>query len=325
MKVLQFEKLGDPLRVLKLEEVPDPEPGPNEVRIRITYRTINPSDLYFISGEYGIKPQFPATPGFEGAGQIDALGANVTNLEVGQRVIPFGVSGTWKEYLIVKPGQVIPIPDELPDQTAAQLLINPLTAFILCTKELPLKRDNWLLQTAAGSTLGRIVLQLAQLNGFKTLNFVRRPEQVEELLGLGADAVICTEDKDVIRQVMQLTKKGVHAGIDAVGGRTGSLAFQSLRPGGTLIVYGLLSRELTPINTRDLIFKQTVIRGFWLNGWFNHTPPDEIFATFNELMQLATHQQIIPPVEAEYDLTEFQAAIEHALRSGRQGKVLMRS
>jgi NADPH2:quinone reductase len=325
MKVLRFKKLGDPLRVLKLEEVIDPQPGPNEVRIRITYRTINPSDLYFISGEYGLKPQFPATPGFEGTGFIDALGTNVTNLKVGQRVIPFGVSGTWKEYLIAQPGQVIPIPDELADQTAAQLLINPITAFILCTKELTLQRDNWFLQTAAGSTLGRIVLQLAKLKGFKTVNFVRRREQVDELLELGADAVICTEDKDVIQQVMKITKKGAHAGIDSVGGRTGSLALQSLRPGRTLIVYGLLSRELTPINTRDMIFKQTIIRGFWLNDWFKRTPPDEIFATFNQLMELATNQQIIPPVEAEYDLTDFKAAIEHSMRPGRHGKVLMRS
>jgi len=325
MKILQFEKLGDPLRVLKLEEVPDPQPSPNEVRIKLTYRTINPSDLYFINGEYGLKPRFPATPGFEGTGFIDTLGANITNFEVGQRVIPFGISGTWKEYLIAKPGELIPIPDALPDQTAAQLLINPLTAFILCTQELTLHHDNWLLQTAAGSTLGRIVLQLATLKGFKTLNFVRRREQVDELQELGADAVICTEDKDILQQVMQITKKGAHAGIDSVGGRTGSLAFQSLRPGGTLIVYGLLSRELTPINTRDMIFKQTAIRGFWLNGWFRGTPADKIFATFNALMELALHQQIIPPVEAEYDLTDFKAAIEHSMRSGRHGKVLLRS
>ncbi len=325
MKALQFEKTGDPLQVLKLEEIPDPEPRPDEVRVKITYRTINPSDLSFISGEYGFKPHFPATPGFEGTGYIDAVGAKVTNLAVGQRVIPFGITGTWKEYLIAKPGQVIPIPEKLTDQTAAQLLINPLTAFILCTKELSLKRDTWLLQTAAGSTLGRIVLQLAKLRGFKTLNFVRRREQIDELLELGADAVICTEDKDVIQQAIKITSKGAHAGIDAVGGRTGSLALQSLRPGGTLIVYGLLSRELTPINTRDMIFKETLIRGFWLNGWFQRTSLDQALATLNELIKLAINQDLVPPVEAEYDLTEFVAALQHSLRPGRHGKIILRS
>ncbi|MDD1779483.1 MAG: zinc-dependent alcohol dehydrogenase family protein [Candidatus Helarchaeota archaeon] len=325
MKALRFEKFGDPLKVLKLEELPDPQVGNDEVRIKLTYRSINPSDLYLISGEYGIKPNLPATPGLEGTGYIDAVGPNVTNLKVGQRVIPLGIAGTWKEYLIAKSGQVIPVPDEIKDQTAAQLLVNPMTAFILCTRELALKKDQWLLQTAAGSTLGRIVLQIAKLKGFKTLNFVRRPAQIEELLNLGADAVICTEDKDVLGQVMKITKKGAHAGIDSVGGRTGSLALQSLRPGGTLIVYGLLSSELTPINARDLIFKEIVIRGFWLNAWFTRTPTDVMLATLRELLELATRQQIVPPVEAEYDLTNFKAALEHSMRSGRHGKVLLRS
>lgn len=325
MKALRFEKFGDPLKVLKLEEIPDPQVGNDEVRIKLTYRSINPADLYLISGDYGIKPNLPATPGLEGTGYIDAMGSKVTNLKVGQRVIPLGIAGTWKEYLIAKSGQVIPIPDELKDQSAAQLLVNPMTAFILCTKELALKKDQWLLQTAAGSTLARIVLQIAKLKGFKTLNFVRRPAQIEELLNLGADAVICTEDKDVVEQVMKITKKGAHAGIDSVGGRTGSLAFRSLRPGGTLIVYGLLSGELTPINTRDLIFKEIIIRGFWLNAWFSRTPPDVMLATFREVLELATRQQIVPPVEAEYDLTDFKSALEHTMRSGRHGKVLLRS
>ena len=325
MKALQFDRCGDPLKVLKLKEIPDPQPESDEVRVKITYRPINPSDLYFISGEYGIKPHLPATPGFEGTGYIDALGANVTNLYIDQRVIPVQIAGTWQEYVIAKPQQLIPLPNELSDQTAAQMLINTITAFILCTKELVLKPDQWLLQTAAGSTLGRIVLQIAKLQGFKTLNFVRRREQIEELINLGADAVICTEDQDVIQQVMKITQKGAHAGIDSVGGRTGSLALQSLRSGGTLIVYGLLSRELTPINGRDIIFKETIIRGFWLDRWFRRTPPDEMLATFNELMELAVNQQVVPPVEAEYDLPDFKAAIEHSLRPGRQGKVLMRS
>ena len=325
MKALQFEQYGDPLEVLKLKEVPDLQPGPDEIRIKMTYRSINPSDLYLIMGDYGIKPKLPATPGFEGTGYIDMIGGNMKQYKIGQRVVPLGIPGTWKEQLLLKQGQFVLIPDELSDQSAAQLIINPSTAWILCTRELPLKKNKWLLQTAAGSTLGRIVLQIAKLKEFKTINFVRRRAQVEELLDLGADAVICTEDEDVVDQVLKVTRKGAHAGIDAVGGRTGALALESLRPGGILIAYGLLSRGRTSIDTGDMIFKETTIRGFWLNSWFRKTAPDKILNTFNELMDLITSEQIVPPVDAEYDLAEFKAAIKHSLASGRHGKVLLRS
>jgi NADPH2:quinone reductase len=325
MRVLQFEQFGDPLEVLKLKEVPDLQPRDNEVRIKVTYRTINPSDLYFIWGDYGITPKLPATPGFEGTGYIDAVGAQMKKYQMGQRVVPLGVAGTWKEQMLLKKGEFLPIPDELSDQAAAQLVINPSTAWILCTEELPLKKGEWLLQTAAGSTLGRMVLQISELRGFKTINFVRRRAQVQELLDLGADTVICTGDKDVVEQVLQITRKGVHAAIDAVGGRTGALAAQCLRAGGTLIVYGLLSRERTPIDTGDMIFKETIIRGFWLNSWFRKIAPGKILSTFTHLLELMTSKQITPPVDAIYDLLNFKAAIKRSLESGRQGKVLLGS
>lgn len=324
MHLIQFEEFGSPIKVLRLIEKPDPKPGPNEIRIKMTYRTINPSDLYYISGEYGIKPKLPATPGFEGIGIIDKVGSNVKNFKIGQRVIPLDVSGTWSEYIIAKPTMLLPVPEELKDQTAAQLLINSITAWIIITKELNLKKGDWLLQTAAGSTLGRIVLQIAKIRDIKTINFVRRRDQVQELLDLGADHVICTEDNDTIEQVMHITN-GVHAAMDAVGGKTGSLAASCLRVGGTLIVYGLLSGEKTLINTSEIIFKESTIHGFWLNRWFRRTPPDQILSILNELMQLMIEGKIEPPVEAEYDLKDFKAAIKHALRQGRHGKVLLKS
>ena len=144
-----------------------------------------------------LPPPLPATVGFEG-GIIDAAGAKVSGCTVGQRVVPLGVRGTWCEYVLVSPNQLIPVHDHVNDQTAAQFIVNPVTAWVMLTSELNLQPGDWL-QTAAGSTLGQLVIQLGQMKGFKTINLVRRREQVDELLALGADAVVCTEDTDVVK------------------------------------------------------------------------------------------------------------------------------
>ncbi|HME54034.1 MAG TPA: zinc-dependent alcohol dehydrogenase family protein [Candidatus Lokiarchaeia archaeon] len=324
MQALQFKSFGEPKDVLDLIDVPKLEPKPGQARIRMTCRPINPSDLLFIRGVYGIKPRLPAVPGFEGMGHIDAVGDDVTDLTPGQRVVVMGVPGTWQETVIARTARIIAVPDRVSDQSAAQLSVNPVTAWIMTTKELQLNQDEWLLQTAAGSTLGRMVLQIAAMRGFKTINFVRRKDQVQDLLEMGADVVICTEDPDPVNQVMKVTRgQGVHAAIDAVGGKTGGRAAKCLAPGGTMLVYGLLSGERIPLDAGEMIFKQSTIRGFWLSKWYENMAPELARATLDEVLDLMESGKLIPPVEAEYDLTNFKEAVVHAETPGRQGKVLL--
>lgn len=326
MRSLIFDEFGAPEDVLRLEERPLPEPGPGEVRIRLTHRPINPSDLLTVSGEYGRLPRLPATPGLEGTGIIDALGSDVNGWQVGQRVVPLGISGSWQEYALGNAQLLLPVPDGVSAQAAAQFLANPVTAWVMLEDELDLEEGDWVLQTAAGSTLGRILLQLAQLKGYKTINLVRRRAQVQELLDLGADVVVCTADSDdeIIAQVMEATGgKGVAGAVDAVGGRTGTLALKSLRPGGTLIVYGLLSNEPISLHGGEMLFRGTTVRGYWLTYWFRNTPSHHVQAVLMQLMQLMAGNQLVPPVEAEYDLADFKQAIAHAQTPGRSGKVLI--
>lgn len=324
MRVLQFNTFGQPAEVLTLTNVPPITPKRGQVQIHLTHRPINPSDLLYIRGVYGIKPRLPAVPGFEGIGHVDAVGEGVTEFQIGDRVVPMGVMGTWQEAVIARTSQLVRIPEDVDDQVAAQLTVNPVTAWVMVTKELAVKPGEWLLQTAAGSTLGRIVLQIAKQRGFKTVNFVRRPEQVKELLDLGADAVICTEDPDPVEEVMKITQgQGVFAAIDSVGGLTGARAAKCLRQGGTMLVYGLLSEERIPVDPGDMIFKGTTIRGFWMSRWYQQTPPQEIQSTWNDVLKMMAGGELVPPVEAEYDLAEFKAAIEHSERPRRHGKVIL--
>lgn len=324
MRSVRFDRFGEPAEVLQVAEMPIPEPGARDILVRMRVRSINPSDLLTVRGLYGQLPALPATPGYEGMGTIERVGPAVNEVQPGMRVIPLGLSGTWQEYVVLRPTQLIPVPDSVSDATAAQFVVNPLTAWVMVTEELNVQAGEWLLQTAAGSTLGRVVLQIARLRGIKTINVVRRRAQAAELPALGADRVVCTDEEDLYDRVMEITGgAGVRAAIDAVGGETGSLAAQALARHGTLLVYGMLSLQPLTLDGGRMIFHSSAVRGFWLGDWFRSAPVNRRAEVSAELMGLMAKGEIVPPVEAEYDLGDVLAAVRHSETAGRHGKVLL--
>ena len=235
-------KVGEPSEVLTLQSRPIPEPGPGQVRIRVTAVPVEASDLHTIRGRYGFTPQFPTVPGIESVGVIDQLGSGTKDVTIGQRVVTIGVTGTWQEYVVADGSRVLPVPPALSDSTAAQLLSNPLTAVILTGYVLDVEPGEWLLQTAAGSTVGQLVIQLGVHVGFKTLNVVRRRSAVEGVLAQGGTAVICTEDENLRERVADIVgQEGVSKAIDCVSGQVGADVSRAMAPDGELVVYGALS------------------------------------------------------------------------------------
>jgi NADPH:quinone reductase-like Zn-dependent oxidoreductase len=324
MQSVRFHEFGNPAEVLRIEDVPKPELGAGQVLVKMRARPINPSDLLTVRGLYGALPVPPATPGLEGMGEVAEVGEGVTHLRTGQRVISLGVAGTWQEFIVAPAAQLIPVPDAVGDQTAAQFVVNPLTAWIMTVEELALQPGEWLLQTAAGSTLGRVVLQIAKQRGFKTINVVRRREQAEELKALGADEVICTDEENIAERVRQITgREGLKKAIDAVGGETGAAVVSAFGRGGVMLVYGLLSGRPMPIDGGRMIFTSSTVRGFWLGDWMRTAPPERQQAVTGEMLRAMASNEIVPPVEAEYPLSEILAAVSHSERPGRSGKVLL--
>jgi len=326
MKAIRFHQFGEPERVLSLEDVRVPEPGPGEVRVRFTHRPINPSDLQIIRGIYPVRALPPASPGLEGVGRIDALGDGVSGLAVGQRVVSLaGLPGTWAEQLVIPAIRALPIPDAIPDAVAAQAIANPVTAWAMVNDEISLREGDWLLQTAAGSTLATLVIQLARRRGVRTLNVVRRRSQVADVLSRGGDAVVCTDEESLAARVREITGgEGVAAAFDSVGGTTGAEAAACLRPRGTMLSMGLLSGEpLGPIDTRALIFNGTAIRGFWIIEWFGRRPPEVIGNALTDVLTLLATGALTPTIEGEYPLADFRCALEHVARVGRRGKVIL--
>ncbi|HEX5271398.1 MAG TPA: alcohol dehydrogenase catalytic domain-containing protein, partial [Gemmataceae bacterium] len=184
MKAAIFDRFGVPEEVLQVRDVADPEPGPGEVRVRMSASPVNPSDLLVVRGEYGRLPTLPATPGFEGVGVVEKSGggllALVRRLKPGRRVaVIVAGGGAWAQLAVVPARQVIPLPDDIPDEQAAAFFVNPASALAMTRHVLKVPAGEWLLQTAAGSALGRMVIRLGKRHGFRTLNVVRRREQAE--------------------------------------------------------------------------------------------------------------------------------------------------
>jgi NADPH:quinone reductase-like Zn-dependent oxidoreductase len=332
MQCVVADTMGEPSEVLRLQTRPIPEPGPGQVRIRVAAVPVHASDLHTIRGRYGFIPEFPTVPGIESVGVIDELDNGTDGLTVGQRVITIGVKGTWQGYVVADAGQVLPVPAGMSDSTAAQVLANPLTAVILTGDELDVRPGEWLLQTAAGSTVGQSVIQLGAHVGFKTLNVVRRRSAVEEILALGGTAVICTEDEDLRERVADIAgHDGVSKAIDCVSGQVGADVSRALAPHGELVVYGALSThrqteadKLTiPVFARSLIYETKTVRGFWLFRWFNETPKDRMAAAIERTVQLADSGVLRVPEGQPIPLEKFSEAVYLAEAPAHGGKPLL--
>jgi NADPH:quinone reductase-like Zn-dependent oxidoreductase len=175
-----------------------------------------------------------------------------------------------------------------------------------------------LLQTAAGSTVGRLVIQLARHLGIPTINVVRRRDAVEEIKALGGDQVICTEDEDLLQRVPEIAgPAGVRKAIDCVAGHVGAQVSQGLAPGGELVVYGALSTHrqtdpaaLTiPLQARSVVYETKAVRGFWLNRWFGTASPTDALRALTEVRDLVADEVLSIPEGEPFPLERFAEAV----------------
>lgn len=321
MLQLRYETFGEPLDVLAPVEAPLPEPGPGEVRVRMRLRPVNPSDLYQIRGKYGRLPELPAVAGLEGLGTVEALGEGVADLALGQRVVFREVQGTWAEALIHPAEGLIPVPEGVPDEAAAQVMVNPLTAWAMI-QDLNVPAGAWVVQTAAGSAVGRCVVDLGRARGFKVLSLVRREEQAEALRAAG-EAALATTQEGWVEAAKAMVGSGAFAVLDAVGGKQASALTKLLRTGGTMLVYGALSLEPLQIPGGQIIYREMAVRGFMVTHWKRRKSMAELRAALSDVFQLQAGGFLCPPVAAQHPLADMRTAVAQAEAPGKPGKILL--
>jgi NADPH:quinone reductase-like Zn-dependent oxidoreductase len=326
MKAAIFESFGKPAEVLRIRDVPEPHPGPGEVRVRMLASPVNPSDLLVVQGRYGVLPTLPSIPGFEGVGVVDEVGPGLLGRLVrGKRVTAInGQGGNWAEYAVIPARQARPIPDDIPDDQAATFFVNPASVLAMVRHVLKVRRGEWLLQSAAGSTLGRMIIKLGRHDGFKTLNVVRRRAAIDELKALGGDPVISSEDGPIDEQVRRIVGgDGVRCAVDPVGGETGTAVFRSLAADGRLLLYGTLSGEPIQIDPRLMISGRRIVEGFWLGHWMRARSIPASLLLFREIAALIRQRVLDSEIGESYPLDQIADAVVQAETVGRQGKVLL--
>ncbi|MFC6204453.1 zinc-binding dehydrogenase [Psychrobacter urativorans] len=324
MRSATYDHFGRPTEVLSLGDRPTPEPKANEVRVKTILASIHNHDLLTIRGKYGFKPEMPAIGGSEAVGIIDAVGSDVKNLKVGQRVAAASVQATWAEYFVASEDMVFPVPESLNDEMAAQLIAMPLSALMLL-EFLEVERGQWLIHNAANGAVGKSLAMLAAARGVKTINIVRSSEAVAELQAIGIENNINSEDEDWKDQVKSMIAEDkISAAVDSVGGEDSGALLSLLGHGGTFAVFGAMSGKPMMLNPTDIIFKQATLKGFWGSKISQEMSVDNKQRLVDELIDRAVGGKLQLPVEAVFDLADITKAVDGKIQSDKKGKILLK-
>lgn len=289
MRAVQLRNYEGKSDSLDVGEVPLPHPGPGEVLVKVLASPVNPSDLMFITGNYGFRKPLPATPGFEGSGTVVEIGSGfMAKFMKGRRVACAAADasisgGMWAEYVITSAQLCVPLGKNVEMEHAATMLVNPLTAWAL-VETARKQRHRAAVQTAAASALGRMVIRLGQRFGLPIVNVVRRAEQVELLRKVGAEHVVNSSEAGFDEELRKLCHKlGATISFEAVAGEMSGRVLRAQPQRSRMLVYGGLSLKPVEIDPASLIFEAKHVAGFWLSGWLRGR---------NLLSQLRTARQV---------------------------------
>jgi NADPH2:quinone reductase len=336
MRRIVHHELGEPAQVLRVEDRPSASLGLDQVRIRLAYAPIHPGDLLGIMGSpaFGMPPTIASdgrVPGFEGAGVVGEVGAKVDpalGLKQDQRVAVFPPSGAWSDEAIVPASSVVPLPDSIPDEVGAQMLINTATALTVIRAahdSLPPDAHSLVvtLLTGAGSAVGRLIGRLLTERGVRVIGLARSEASAARLASvLPGSPIFATEVagwKDRVRAASEGTT--IHVAIDSVGGRLlGDLAELLAERTGTVINFGSLGGETSDI--RLFPPRSLTLKGVVLDSWMQQ-PPEQRQVDIALARRLAHEPGALFEVAGRYPPSRIAEAVAHVGQAGRAGVVLI--
>jgi NADPH:quinone reductase-like Zn-dependent oxidoreductase len=332
---------GAPEKVLKIEkrQLKSEELGVDDALVKVIARPIHHGDIQILSALPQGGPVEPIpegtlrVPGFEGVGTIVRLGTNAKGAKrfsEAQRVAFFPADGAWGEYVVVRYNSLLAVPNEIPDQIAAQVLINTITASVLIkaghnSLKTPITLPVYILQNAASSGVGRLLTQIALDRGVRPIRLVRSRESAEKLQSaLPGPPVYSTSDSNWKEQVRgALGGYRLEVAFDAIGGKAIDDLAEIVDDGGTIINFGSLGSNMGT-NIYSLIPNNVALKSISIMSWFRLTQ-DEKQKDFELALSLATNHPELFEVAYEYEFGDFQKAIQHVSSPGKTGIVLLKS
>lgn len=320
MNSIRVHKTGGP-EVLRIEELPDPTPGPGELVVNIEAIGVNYLEIYQREGLYTV--QRPFTPGSEAAGVVRALGSGVTDFRVGDRVVSQSMRGAYASRAVVAGDRVVKIPDGLSTKIAAAAFLQGLTAHYLTTSTFPLKHGDSCLVHAAAGGVGLLLCQLAKKRGAFVIGTASTPEKLELAHEAGADETINYTTRDFVTEVKRITgDAGVAVVYDSVGRTTFEGSLNSLRRRGMLALFGQSSGPVPPLDPQILNRKGSLfLTRPTLNDYV--ATRDELVQRSSELLGWVKDGELKVRIGAEFPLV--RAADAHRALASRKttGKIIL--
>ena len=320
MHAVQVAEYGGP-EVLAYRDIPVPEPGIGQVLVRITAIGVNYIDTYKRTGVY--KNNLPLTLGEEAAGVVEAVGPDVTDIKVGDRVAYSSVTGSYAEYAAVPAARLVPVPDGVDDRIAAAAMLQGMTAHYLTTSTYPIQAGDTVLLHAAAGGVGLLLTQMAKRRGAKVIGTVSTEDKAKLAREAGADEVILYTQTDFETQVKFLTSgAGVNVVYDSVGKDTFMKSLECLKPRGYMVLFGQSSGVVPPFDPNTLQFKGSL---YLTRPTLVHYIADRaaLLSRAGEVLNWIAKGELKLRVEHTYPLS--QAAQAHRDLEARRttGKVLL--
>ncbi|WP_158864952.1 zinc-binding dehydrogenase [Maribellus comscasis] len=329
MKAAVLHEAGQPL---KISEIDIPKPGPGEVLIKMHASPINPSDLAFMGGGYGIQKKYPVVPGFEGSGTVVEAGKGfLPKLWNGKKVSCAAspkYNGCWAEYMVTSANMCVPVSKKINMEQASMMFVNPMTAlaFFDVLKKLSnsKKEKRGIINTAAASALGRMIIKLGKKYNIPVVSVVRRQQQVEILKAEGAEFVVNSSDADFESQLKEIAHKlNTNVIFDAVGGSLVQKLLDAAPRGAHLFIYGRLDPDICEILPGNLIFSGNHIHGFWLAEYLKNKNFFHSLKTTRKIQSLIGNE-LSTQVNKTFPMEKISEAIEIYKNNMSSGKVLIR-
>jgi NADPH2:quinone reductase len=322
MRVAQFSEFGGP-QALRLEEVAEPEPGPDDILIKVTAVGLNFFDTLLLRNEYQVSPPLPFSPGAEIAGSVEGLGDKVADFSLGQRVVAYVGGNGCREKVVTKARNAVSIPDGVSDEIAAGIPITYGTALHGLKDRAQLKPGETVAVLGAAGGAGLAAIEIAKLMGARVIAVASSGDKLAFAREHGADEGINYEAEDLKTRLKQLTvPKGVDVLYDVVGGDSAEPSLRAMAWGGRYLVLGFASGTIPRVPLNLVLLKGCSIVGvFWTS--FVEREPDRHRANMVQLLDWCREKAISPHIHASFSLIETSKAL--SLIEGRKvtGKVIV--
>ena len=321
MKAIRVHQPGGP-EELRIEEAPTPKPGAEDVIVKLEAAGVNFIDVYHRTGLY--KMPLPFTPGMEGAGIVESIGERVIEWQPGDRVAWAMAPGSYAEYAVVPAAKLVRVPDGIDTQTAAAVMLQGMTAHYLTRSTFPLKSGDTAIVHAAAGGAGLLITQFAKSVGARVIGTVSTPEKAALAKDAGADEVVLYTEQDFEAEAKRLTGgKGVDVVYDSVGKTTFEKSLNSLRPRGTLVLFGQSSGSVPPFDAAILNQKGSLYLTRPTLGHYVLTREELVWRS-DELFTAILEGKLKVRVDRVYPLAEAAQAHRDLESRKTTGKLLLK-